>query len=145
MKLHLDGAATRIAAYGPGWFSVGERILRHGIVIGADGGVTPWPPVLPSDLDGEHLRRIIAGGPEVVLLGTGARQAFPPPELLRPFVENGLAVEVMDTPAACRTFNVLAAENRKVAAGLLPIVQGFAPRPQGRFTPTDSRPDVDAC
>ena len=129
MKLHLDGAATRISAYGPGYFAVGERVLRHGIVIGADGAVTPWPPVLPSDLDEERLREIIAGDPEVVLLGTGDRQAFLPPDLLRLFAENGLAVEVMDTPAACRTFNVLAAEHRKVAAGLLPIGQGSARPP----------------
>lgn len=121
MKLHLDGAATRISAYGPGYFAVGGQVVRGGIVISADGAVTPWPPVVPSDLDEERLRRIIACEPEVVLLGTGARQAFPPPDLLRPFAENGLAVEVMDTAAACRTFNVLAAESRKVAAGLLPI------------------------
>ena len=127
MKLHLDGAATRISAYGPGYFAVGERVVRGGIVISADGAVTPWPLVLPSDLDEERLRQVIACGPEVVLLGTGARQAFPAPELLRPFAENGLAVEVMDTPAACRTFNVLAAESRKVVAGLLPIASESAP------------------
>ena len=123
MKLHLDGAATRISSYGPGYFAIaiGERVVRRSIIISADGAVTPWPPVVPSDLEEEHLRRIIACKPEVVLLGTGARQTFPPPELLRPFAENGLAVEVMDTPAACRTFNVLAAESREVVAGLLPI------------------------
>ena len=128
MKLHLDGAATRIGAYGPGYFAIGERVVRHGVIVGADGFVTPWPPVVPADLDEGRLREIIARGPEVVLLGTGARQAFLPPELLRPFAEKRLAVEVMDTPAACRTFNVLAAENREVVAGLLPIAPGSAPR-----------------
>ena len=121
MKLHLDRGATRISSYGPGYFAIGERIVRNAIIISADGTVTPWPPVVPADLDEEHLRQIIAREPEVVLLGTGSRQAFPPPELLRPFVESGLAVEVMDTAAACRTFNVLAAESREVVAGLLPI------------------------
>ncbi len=121
MKLHPDRAATRISSYGPGYFAIGARVVRHGIIISAAGPVIPWPPIVPSDLDEEHLRRIVAYEPEVVLLGTGARQAFPPPELLRPFAENGLAVEVMDTPAACRTFNVLASESREVVAGLLPI------------------------
>ena len=121
MKLHADAGVTRITSYGPGYFAIGDRIVRHGIVISAGGSVTPWPPVVPDDLDEEHLRQMIAHHPEVVLLGTGVRQAFPAPELLRPFVEAGLGVEIMDTAAACRTFNVLAAESREVVAGLLPI------------------------
>ncbi len=126
MKLHADAGATRITSYGAGYFAIGERIVRHGIIISADGTVTPWPPVVPDDLDEEHLRQIVAHDPEVVLLGTGVRQAFPAPELLLPFVEAGLGVEVMDTAAACRTFNVLAAESREVVAGLLPIRSGNA-------------------
>ena len=121
MKLHADGGSTRITSYGPGYFAIGERIVHHGIIISADGTVAHWAPVVPADLDEEQLRQILAHDPEVVLLGTGVRQAFPPPELLRPFAENGLGVEVMDTAAACRTFNVLAAESREVVAGLLPI------------------------
>ena len=100
MKLHADAGATRITSYGAGYFAIGERIVRHGIIISADGTVTPWPPVVPDDLDEEHLRQIVAHDPEVVLLGTGVRQAFPAPELLLPFVEAGLGVEVMDTAAA---------------------------------------------
>ena len=121
MKLHADGGATRITSYGEGYFAIGERIVRHGIIISANGTVTPWPPVVPDDLEEGHLRQIIAYEPEVALLGTGVGQAFPAPELLRPFAESGLGVEVMDTAAACRTFNVLAAEGREVVAGLLPI------------------------
>ena len=121
MKLHADGTATRITSYGPGHFVVGDRVVREGIIICADGTVTPWRPTVLADLDEEHIRQIIAFGPEVVLLGTGARQEFPESELLRPFVENGLGLEVMDTAAACRTFNVLASESREVVAGLLPI------------------------
>ena len=56
MKLHLDGAATRISSYGPGYFAIGERVVRRSIIISADGAVTPWPPVVPSDLEEEHLR-----------------------------------------------------------------------------------------
>lgn len=121
MKLHADGAATRITSYGPGYFAIGDRILRQSIIICADGTVTSWAPDHLADLDEGHVRQIISHGPEVVLLGTGASQSFPPPELLRPFVESGLGLEVMDTAAACRTFNVLAAESREVVAGLLPI------------------------
>ena len=121
MKLHADTGAARITSYGAGYFAIGDRIVRHGVIISANGTVTPWPPLALNDLDEEHLRQIIAHDPEVVLLGTGARQAFPTPEILIPFVEAGLGVEIMDTAAACRTFNVLAAESREVVACLLPI------------------------
>ena len=121
MKLHADTGASRITSYGAGYFAIGGRIVHHGVIVSADGMVTPWPPLAPDDLDEGHLRQIIAHDPEVVLLGTGVHQAFPAPELLLPFMEAGLSVEIMDTAAACRTFNVLAAEGREVVAGLLPI------------------------
>ena len=121
MKLHADAAATRITSYGPGFFAIGDRIVHQGIIICADGTLVRWPPAALADLDEQHLRQIISYGPEVALLGTGARHAFPAPELFRPFVESGLGLEVMDTAAACRTFNVLASESREVVAGLLPI------------------------
>ena len=121
MKLHADAGATRITSYGPGWFAIGDRVVRCGIVISADGTVESWPPALLADLDESHLRQLFALEPEVVLLGTGMHQEFPPAEVLRTFAERGVGFEVMDTAAACRTFNVLAAESREVVAGLLPI------------------------
>ena len=121
MKLHADGTASRITSYGPRYFVIGDRIVREGIIICADGTVTPWRPAVLADLDERHIQQIISFEPEVVLLGTGTRQEFPGSELLRFFVEKGLGVEVMDTAAACRTFNVLASESREVVAGLLPI------------------------
>ncbi len=57
--------------------------------------------------------------PEVVLLGTGTRLRFPHPRLTRALTDAGIGVEVMDTPAACRTFNILAAEGRKVLAAVI--------------------------
>jgi uncharacterized protein len=62
---------------------------------------------------------LAALGSKIVLLGTGRRQRFPAPALLRPLIEAGVSVEVMDLPAACRTYNILALENRTVAAALL--------------------------
>ena len=121
MKLHADAAVTRITSYGPGYFAIGDRIVRRSIIVCADGTVAPWPPTVLAELDEEHVRQMISYGPEVVLLGTGARHAFPAPELFRPFVECGLGLEVMETAAACRTFNVLASESREVVAGLIPI------------------------
>lgn len=131
MKLHAEASAVRIASYGPGYFVVGDRTVRHSIILTFDGAIEPWAPAASADLDEDHLRALLLHRPEVALLGTGARQAFPPAGVLRPFAQSGLGLEVMDTPAACRTWNVLAAEGRKVVAGLLPI----GPPPPERSTP----------
>ena len=131
MKLHAEGSAVRIASYGPGYFVVGDRTVRHSVILASDGAIEPWAPAVSADLDEDHLRALLLHRPEVVLLGTGARQTFPPARVLRPFAQSGLGLEVMDTPAACRTWNVLAAEGRKVVAGLLPI----GPPPSERSGP----------
>jgi uncharacterized protein len=73
-----------------------------------------------DELDERRLEPVFALRPEVVLLGTGARQVFPSPELLMCFHRRGIGIEVMATAAACRTFNVLVSERRKVVAALLP-------------------------
>gem|GEM_PF-740563 len=79
-----------------------------------------WPPADFATLTAEHLAALLAHEPEVVLLGTGSRLRFPPPEVLQPLQAAGIGFEVMDTPAACRTFNILAGEERLVIAALLP-------------------------
>ena len=121
MKLHAEGSAIRVTAYGPGYFVIGDRTVRRSVILAPDGTVEPWPPAACADLDEDHLRRLVSYRPEVVLLGTGASQTFPPARLLRPFAESGLGLEVMDTAAACRTWNVLAGEGRSVVAGMIPI------------------------
>ncbi|WP_018609674.1 Mth938-like domain-containing protein [Uliginosibacterium gangwonense] len=70
-------------------------------------------------LSAEHLAALLDLKPALVLLGTGARQYFPKPAVLRPLVEAGVGWEVMDTGSACRTYNILASEGREVVAALL--------------------------
>ena len=79
-----------------------------------------WDATNPCDLSDRQLNPIFELEPEVVLLGTGASQIFLPPELMMRFYGRGIGVEVMTTDAACRTFNVLVSEGRKVVAALLP-------------------------
>lgn len=79
-----------------------------------------WPPGDFAALEADHLAALLAHEPEVVLIGTGTRLRFPAPEVLRPLQAAGIGFEVMDTPAACRTFNILAGEDRLVLAALLP-------------------------
>jgi uncharacterized protein len=81
--------------------------------------VTDWAASTFEALAAEHLAVLFDLECEVVLLGTGSVLRFPRPELLQPFSGKGIGVEVMDVQAACRTYNILMAEERKVAAALL--------------------------
>ena len=106
-----DAAAVRVR--------VGAREYRAPIVLTADAIVEGVAPGGFDALTETDLAALLEHEPEVVLLGTGATHRFPHPRLTRALAEAGVGVEVMDTPAACRTFNVLAAEGRKVVAVLL--------------------------
>jgi uncharacterized protein len=96
----------------------GQRIEKSVVVLPdriiADWGATGFEALAP-----EHLAALAFLEREIVLLGTGAVLRFPRPEILRPLIEAGVGVEVMDVQAACRTYNILLAEERKVAAALL--------------------------
>jgi len=97
----------------------GETHTRA-LVVTAESLIEGWPVDKPEDIKPEHLEPILALRPEVVLIGTGRQQVFLEPELLMTFYRCGIGVEMMTTQAACRTFNVLISDNRKVAAALLP-------------------------
>ncbi|MBT8086924.1 MAG: Mth938-like domain-containing protein [Gammaproteobacteria bacterium] len=77
-----------------------------------------WNDKPLADLEDSDFAELLAGGPEIVVIGTGAGHVFPPRELMFAFARRGVGLEVMDTAAAARTFNVLAAEGRKIAAVL---------------------------
>lgn len=96
-----------------------EHVIRHSAILSAGQILLDWPPATVEELTAAHLEAALALGPEVILLGTGARQRFPAPEVLRPAQLAGVGVEVMDTPAACRTYNVLVQEGRHVVAALI--------------------------
>ena len=83
--------------------------------------ITEWEPEQIAELTAAHLEEVLSLDPELVLLGTGARQHFPAMDILATFHRAQIGIEVMDTAAACRTFNILVAEGRHVAAALLMI------------------------
>jgi uncharacterized protein len=103
----------------PGRVWVGATLHEHSIVVPWQGQVRPWAPARFEDLAAEHFAELARSGAAVVLFGSGQRIRFPPPALLRGLVDAGIGVETMDTAAACRTYNVLAAEGRCVVAALL--------------------------
>lgn len=119
MKLQPDQFATAITAYGPGWIAVGAERIEHSVLLRLDGTRTPWPCARFEDLSSTHFQPLATGAPELVVFGSGVRLRFPPPAWVRPLIEAGIGIETMDTIAACRTYNILASEGRRVIAALL--------------------------
>ena len=120
MKLHAAGptGVNTITGYGEGYVSVnGER--RESSVIVLPDRVVAWEAAQFASLEEKHFQVFPSLGAEIVLLGTGPKQRFPHPRLTAPLAEAGIGVEVMDFKAACRTYNILVAEERRVAAALL--------------------------
>jgi uncharacterized protein len=115
----LNDAQFLIRAYAPGQVTVNEDILTRSLVISPEHLIRDWPPQCLSELTREHLDIATALNPEILIIGTGARMRFPHPSLLAQIQAQGIGVEVMDTPAACRTYNILVSEQRRVTAALL--------------------------
>jgi len=113
-RTHLN----TFTGYGEGYVLVnGERRASSLIVL--PERILEWPVGSFAELAEPHFAQIAALAPEVVLLGTGARQRFPHPRLTAPLARAGAGLEVMDVQAACRTYNILMAEDRRVVAALL--------------------------
>ncbi len=121
MKLHQDNPANRnlVTGYGAGYVAINHRQYPSSLILLPDRIVESWGTGGFEALAESDFEEIRALGPEILLLGTGNRQRFPAPGLLRPLIEARIGYEVMDLPAACRTFNILMAEGRRVAAALL--------------------------
>jgi uncharacterized protein len=120
VKLLASGPTTqhRFTAYGEGYVMVnGARHAASVIVL--PERIEPWTVAGFDALTQEHFAALAALAPEVVLLGTGSRLRFPSPRLTAALARAGIGLEVMDVQAACRTFNILAEEERHVAAALV--------------------------
>ena len=120
MKLHADTPTTlnTVTAYGAGFVEINQIRYTTSLIITPDQ-VEPWPVAGFEALQASDFERLRDLRSEVVLLGTGSRQHFPHPRLTRPLSDARIGLEVMDTQAACRTYNILMAESRKVVAALL--------------------------
>ena len=105
--------------YGEGYVEVNGRRHAASLVVAGERIVTDWPAASVAALGADHMAAIVELGPEIVLLGTGGAFAFPEPAVLAPLRQAGIGVEVMDTPAACRTYNILLSEGRNVVAALI--------------------------
>jgi uncharacterized protein len=108
-----------IRAYGGGELRVNDNLYRGALILSASTLIEEPQVRSVDELIAIDASRILALDPEVVLLGTGARQVFPAASFGAQFLRAGIGFEVMDTGAACRTFNILVGEQRRVAALLL--------------------------
>jgi uncharacterized protein len=111
---------NQISAYDGNAFSVNGVRYASGLILSPDALIENWLPGGFASLRAEDLESLLALKPALVLIGTGQRQRFPAPALLRPLIEAGISPEIMDTGSACRTFNLLAGEGRRVVVAMIP-------------------------
>lgn len=121
MKFEREQASGQntFTGYGEGFVEVNRARHARSLVVGPDRLVTDWPAASIEELSADHVAAILELRPEIVLLGTGPALTFPDRALLAPLHQAGIGVEVMDTQAACRTYNILLAEGRNVIAAVV--------------------------
>ena len=124
MKLQPDRLDVQsILGYGPGWVGLGRlgvaEKIECSIVVGSRGEKFDWKCANFEELTPEHFARLAESRPELVIFGSGEKLRFVKPALMRSLIELRIGVETMDTLAACRTYNILAGEGRRVIAALL--------------------------
>ncbi|MEJ2612942.1 MAG: Mth938-like domain-containing protein [Candidatus Thiodiazotropha sp.] len=123
MKFILDDNNNGhvIHHYTQGEVTINGTTYRENLVLLPERVIPQWRPNDFTDLLREDFTLLAQLTPEIVILGTGAKQQFPAPSLTQPLIDTHIGLEVMDTAAACRTFNILTSEGRRVAAALIMI------------------------
>ena len=120
MKLQPDKSDVQtINGHGPGWVAVNGEKINRSVIIGSRGERVDWPCHRFEDLTPAHFEQLATLGAELVIFGSGSRIRFPNSSWLQHLMARRTGLETMDTPAACRTYNILAGEGRHVLAALL--------------------------
>ena len=122
MKLQPDkSSAPLVRAYTQDWLQIDDQRFEQSVIVSSLGKHPPraWSPRHLDELLAEHLAELVGSGAELVILGTGQRLHLAPPAWRAQFAQARVGLESMDTAAACRTYNILASEGRKVLAALL--------------------------
>lgn len=121
MKLHQDSsnALNTVTGYGPDYVEINLQRHEGSVIVLPGAPVIAWPVSSFAALAPEHFDMLLEPAPEVVIFGSGAQLRFPHPRLTARLAMQRIGVETMDFQAACRTYNILMAEGRKVAAALL--------------------------
>ena len=121
MKLHLQDAANsyRFTAYGDDYVSINNVAYKKSLVITPNKLDTEWNVANFDLLTEQNFEFLLTFNAEILLLGTGRKLCFPHPGLYRSIMAAGIGLESMDTRAACRTYNILMGEGRRVAAAII--------------------------
>ena len=121
MKLHPNATQhyQTVTGYFAGGVEINAQPYDYSLIVLPETAPRAWPVVSFEQLRVEHFEQLLADGPDVVILGTGDRQRFVHPRLTAPLTSLRIGVECMDTNAACRTYNILMAEGRKVTLALI--------------------------
>jgi uncharacterized protein len=127
MKLQPDRIETQsVTAYGPGWVAIQGEKIEHSVLITSEGLRVNWQCSRFEDLGPQHFAQLADLDVELVIFGSGERLRFPRPEWQVGLMQRRVGLETMDTQAACRTYNILAGEGRKVAAAL--VIDAVTPK-----------------
>ncbi len=119
MKFTLETSDVNlISAWEPDAVRVGKEWYRGHLILSSQRILSDWTVTAPDRLQANDLSAAIELDPEIILLGTGNHQALPDIDLMAELADQGIGLEIMDTPAACRTYNVLIHESRNVVAAL---------------------------
>jgi uncharacterized protein len=110
-----------IRGYAAGQVTINDEVIVTSVVVTPDRIIRDWLPHTFGDLERRHIARLEELQPEIIVLGTGLRLHFPDAEFTAGFLSRGIGVEIMDTNAACRTYNILVSEGRRVVAALLMV------------------------
>ena len=117
MKFTLESAsAVTVRSVSDGEIRIGDQVWSQPVALTTSGIIADWTPVPVETLSVDDLTLLTASAPELFVVGTGSKQVLPNRELMFAMARAGIGLEVMDTPAAARTFNVLISEGRDVAA-----------------------------
>lgn len=108
-----------VQSYESGKLKINGETFNHPVILRFGGMPTQWTLKHVPELTLALLQPLLEDKPEVILLGSGTKPVFPAMELIQEVTHQGIGIEVMDTGAACRTYNLLLAEGRKVVAGLI--------------------------
>jgi uncharacterized protein len=114
-----QNSAITVRQVEPGQLRIGNDIVRNNVLLTVDREIRKWPIKDIEQLAESDLDPILEAAPEMIVVGTGWKSVFPPRQIVFALARRGIGFETMDTPAACRTFNILINEGRRAAAALI--------------------------
>lgn len=114
-----QNSAITVRQVEPGQLRIGNELVRNNVLLTADREIRKWTIGDIDKLAESDLDEILTAAPEMIVVGSGWKAVFPPRDVVFALARRGVGFEIMDTPAACRTFNILINEGRRAAAALI--------------------------